>query len=155
MWLISFSANAAELKMDKFSFQLAGKWTIQNKENATSTAVSTEGGKKKEFILTVMHPSSQEETVKFLQDIQDYITNLHQVYSNLKTKTKYSEYKTEYGAPFMYVTYSDDAGKGFYIGGSLGSSAGILMIIFKGSGTHAEAEKEFKQIMESMKLETN
>lgn len=154
MLLISFSVDASELKRDKFSFQLAGKWEIKNKENATSVAAFKQGITTKEFMLTVMHPSNQEETVKYLQDIQDYITNLSQVYSNLKVVNEYTEYKTKYGAPFMYIAYSDSASKGFYIGASLGSSAGILMITFKGTGGYQEAVEEFKQILESMRLDT-
>lgn len=151
--LISFSVDAAELKLEKFSFQLPGNWSVKQKDNATSVALLAQDGKKKELAVTVMHPSSPEETVKFLQDIQDYITNLKEVYSHLKVETKYSEYKTKYGAPFMYITYSDEAGKGFYIGASLGSDVGILMITFKGQGNYSAAVKEFKQILESMKLD--
>lgn len=151
--LISLSVAASELRMDKFSFQFPGNWTVHTNENGAKSAVYKGSDKNREFILTVFQPSNKEETVKFLVDIQDYITNLDQVNSHLKVVTKYTEYTTKYGAPFMYITYSVNSNKGFFIGASLGSSSGILMITYEGGGSYKDAEKEFKEILESMKIE--
>lgn len=151
--LISFSIEASELTLEKFSFQLKGDWGVHSNENGSKSAIFKGSDRKKAFILSVFHPGSQEQALKFLVDIQDYITNLDQVNNSLKVEHEYSEYKTKSGAPFMYITYSDKNNKGFFIGSSLGSSAGILMITYEGSGGHKDAVEEFKEILESMKIE--
>jgi len=105
------------------------------------------------FILSVYRPAAQDEAVKFLIDIQDYITNLDKVNSDLKVEVPYSEYQSKGGAPFMYVTYADKKHNGFFIGASLGSSAGVLLITFEGNGNYQDAISEFKTIADSMKIE--
>jgi len=151
--LISFAIDASELKSDQFSFQLAGEWDLTTKDDGAKSAIYKGSDKKRAFMLSVYHPATQEETVKFLVDIQDYITNLNKVNSDLTVEKKYTEYKSKSGAPFMYITYSDKKHKGFFIGCSLGSSAGILLITFEGSGDYKEATKEFVTILDSMNIE--
>lgn len=150
--LISHVVDAAELRFENFSFNFAGNWEVHSTESGSTAAVYKGSDKKREFILTIMQPSNQEEAVKYLKDIQDYITNLDQVNSDYKVETKYTEYKTKYGAPFMYITYADNNTKGFFIGASLGSNAGILMITFEGSGSPKTGVEEFKEILESMSI---
>jgi len=151
--LFSISVNAAELKLDGFSFQFPGNWKVDNNENGSKSAIFDSNGKKKEFELTVLHPTTEEETIGFLENIQDYIGNIYQVNNSLKIVQNFSEYKTKSGAPFMYIVYSGKNSDEFFIGSSLGSTSGILMITFAGIGGHVDAVAEFKGIIETMSID--
>lgn len=71
--------------------------------------------------------------------------------NRLKLDKTYSGYKTVRGAPFKYIAFSRAENQEFFIGASLGSNFGVILITYEGNRDLRGAIKELNSIVDSMK----
>ena len=142
---------ATNVVSGKFSFNLPGKWEVTTEKNGALRAQKKTKGYLRVFILSVEYPRSTKEVSKFLLYLRNYLGNLEKDDKGLKKQTEFAQYVSKGGAPFTYVAYSDVTQKGFFVGATLGSNHGVILITYEGNTTYVRAVKELKSIMDTMK----
>jgi len=149
--LSTFTVHAAEVASGKFSFHLNGEWSVTKDENGSITAVQQNKERTRAFILSVHKLSTSKEIIDALLYLRNYLDNLSNENNALVKEVDFTQYKTSAGAPFDYVAYTDKAQKGFFVGATLGSNSGVVLVTYEGSGNYKEGVSELKVILNNMK----
>ena len=149
--LFSTGSYAAEISSSDFSFQLPGDWKISVDKNGTQTAQRIHTKEQRAFILSIPKPRDIEEGSQMLLAWQNIMEEQGQKDKRLKLDKTYGGYKTVRGAPFKYIAFSRAENQGFFIGASLGSNFGVILITYEGNRDLRGAIKELNSILDSMK----
>lgn len=150
--LSPYATYAAEVTSGSFSFHLDGEWKTSKDDNGTITAVQQNEKSTRAFILSVYTPSASSEIIDTLLYLRNYLENLSNENTNLTKETDFTQYKTESGAPFDYVAYTDKLQQGFFIGATLGSNSGVVFVTYEGSGSYNKGINELKVILNKMRV---
>lgn len=150
--LCPLTLHAAEVASGKFSFHLNGEWSITKDGNGSITAVQQNKETTRAFILSVHTLTSREEIIDALLYLRNYLDNLPNENSALVKESDFTQYKTSGGAPFDYIAYTDKAQNGFFIGATLGSNSGVVLVTYEGSGNYKNGVRELKVILNNMKI---
>ena len=159
-WIMVFVAlllfpaalHATEVASGRFSFNLNGDWSVTEEDYDAVTAVLQSNEINRAFILSVHKLASSEEIVNTLLYLRNYLGSLSEENGALVKEADFKQYKTESGAPFDYIVYTDEAQSGFFIGATLGSNSGVVLVTYEGSGSYQDGIDELKAILDNMKI---